>query len=536
MKYEVLKRSHLKRNILIAVVVVAIISAIILNFTRAKYRTTQSMPLIQGTINFSPSDLNLMAVYLNKNGETISSDKVPHVGYTLNTEQSICEVNDVKDETIEIVYENGLLNFNGLRNKGTKCTAYFDLIPDDQAPTVSIATSSSDDTSVTVTANASDNIGIYYYYFQLDNGEEIRSEENIYTFNGLEKDSVHTITVRVVDAAGNEASATDEVTVGLRARDVILAHYQTVLTRTSFSSTVTNTTTGTIYKSANESQYDDFGEVYYFAGNPTDNWFQFGTNSSGQPLYWRIIRINGDGTIRLIYNGTSTAQTGDSTMINTKQEFNSSDNNNMYVGYMYQRGQVHGLTTNSSIKTTLDEWYLDNLADEADDLEGNAGFCGDRTPYRGTGRGTDNTEYGAYNRLENSKNPTFKCTDSQDLYTTPGSSEGNGALKVDPNDEESASTPIGLITADEVAYAGGVHLQRNTSYYLNNNAYYWTMSPYHFINNEAFMFYVDSFGSFLSYYGSVNETWGVRPVINLRADVAISSGDGSASNPYVIAT
>ena len=114
MEYEVLKRSHLKRNILIAILIVALISSLILNFTQAKYRVTESMPLIQGTINFSPSDLNLMAVYLNKNGETISSDKVPHVGYTLNTEQSICEVNDEKDETIEIVYENGLLNFNGL--------------------------------------------------------------------------------------------------------------------------------------------------------------------------------------------------------------------------------------------------------------------------------------------------------------------------------------------------------------------------------------------------------------------------------------
>ena len=136
MKYEVLKRSHLKRNIIIAVLVVGVISAIILNFTQAKYRTTQSIPLIQGTINFSPSDLNLMAVYLNKNGETVSSDKVPHVGYTLNTEQSICEVNDVEDLETEIVYENGYLYVNKLSHKGTKCTAYFDLIPDSENPVI----------------------------------------------------------------------------------------------------------------------------------------------------------------------------------------------------------------------------------------------------------------------------------------------------------------------------------------------------------------------------------------------------------------
>ena len=102
------------------------------------------------------------------------------------------------------MYENGLLNFNGLGNKGTKCTAYFDLIPDSEKPLInSINTRSDNDTSVTIEVNATDNIGIYYYYYKLDNEEEIRVEENSYTFEGLEKDSVHTITVRVEDAAGN---------------------------------------------------------------------------------------------------------------------------------------------------------------------------------------------------------------------------------------------------------------------------------------------------------------------------------------------
>ena len=309
--------------------------------------------------------------------------------------------------------------------------------------------------------------------------------------------------------------------------EYILAHYQTVLTRTSFSSAVTNTTTGTIYKSANESQYDDFGEVYYFAGNPTDNWFYFGG------YYWRIVRINGDGSIRLIYNGTSTNQTGDSTMINTDQAFNSSYNNNMYVGYMYQSGQPHGLTTNSSIKTTLDSWYLSNLADEAEYLDGNAGFCGDRTPYSGSGTGTSSTDYAAYNRLVNSKNPSFKCTDKDnDLYTTPGSSEGNGALKVTPGDNDSTPTPIGLITADEVAFAGGVYGSSNSSYYLYNNAAYWTMSPYYFVGSYAYVFIVWSDGS-LSSNGVDWAGPGVRPVINLKSAIAIT-GSGTTSDPFKV--
>ena len=314
-----------------------------------------------------------------------------------------------------------------------------------------------------------------------------------------------------------------EVEFGMSAREYILSHYDTVLTRDDFSTTVTNTTTGTIYKSANESQYDDFGEVYYFAGDPTDNWFYFGG------YYWRIVRINGDGSIRLIYNGTSTNQTGDSTMINTSQAFNSSYNNNMYVGYMYQSGQPHGLTTNSSIKTTLDSWYLSNLADEAEYLDGNAGFCGDRTPYSGSGTGTSSTDYAAYNRLVNSKNPSFKCTDKdKDLYTTPGSSEGNGALKVTPSDNDSTPTPIGLITADEVAFAGGVYGSNNTSYYLYNNAYYWTMSPFIY-NSGAFVFLVNGNGSL--YYYRVDGTAGVRPVINLKSAIAIT-GSGTTSDPF----
>ena len=318
------------------------------------------------------------------------------------------------------------------------------------------------------------------------------------------------------------------------ASETILAHYQTVLTRTSFSSTVTNTTTGTIYKSANESQYDDDGEVYYFAGKPTDNWFYFGG------YYWRIVRINGDGSIRLIYNGTSTNQTGDSTMINTYQTFNSSDNNNMYVGYMYKRGEVHGLVESSDIKKELDEWYLANLVDEAEYLDGNAGFCGDRYPSTSSsssngqgGTGTTQTYYAAYNRLVNSKNPSFKCTDSQDLYTTPGSSKGNGALKVTPSDNDSTATPIGLITADEVAFAGGVYGSNNTSYYLYNNAYYWTMSPSYFYStsSRAYVFFVRSDGALGDVW--VNNTNGVRPVINIKADTEIT-GSGTTSDPFSV--
>ena len=286
MKYEVLKRSHLKRNIIIALIVVGVISAIILDFTRAKYRTTESIPLIQGTINFSPSDFNILAFYLNKGTETISADKAPHVGYTLNTEQSTCEVND-KDAGGEIVYEDGNLSFMNMNYKGTKCSVYFDLIPDSEKPVINTINSSRDnDTSVTIELNATDNIGVYYYYYKLDNEEEIRTEENSYTFEELEKNSVHTITVRVEDAAGNVSeSQSKEVTIGYKVSDIILS---------------ASPTQGQITDWTNNGQ----GVTYYYTGANPNNWVSFAG------FYWRIIRINGDGSIRMIYQGTRANTTG----------------------------------------------------------------------------------------------------------------------------------------------------------------------------------------------------------------------------------
>ena len=496
MKFEVLKRTHTKRYILIALLVVALISSLILNFTQAKYRVTESIPLIQGTINFSPSDLNLMAVYLNKNGETISSDKVPHVGYTLNEEQTLCEVNNVKDENIEISYENGLLNFNGLGNKGTKCTAYFDLIPDNQAPTVSIETLSSNDTSVTVTVNASDNIGIYYYYFKLDNGEEIRSEEASYTFDGLVKDSVHTVTVRVVDAAENEASDSDEVTVGfIPPKDVILAS--------------SNAPTGQTTDWTNDGQ----GVTYYYTGNP-NNWVQFAG------FWWRIIRINGDGTIRMIYQGTSANATGDGTQIG-ESTFNHTGNKT-YVGLVYNTSSQHGYGTNSTIMTMLNNWYNDNIENDDKNLhyeqyiDTGAGFCSDRNMANGYNWSSNTVYYAAYDRRNG---PASLQCNSEDIL-----SQDNGKL---PN-------PIGLVTSDEVVLTGITYSNSNGSY-LHTGQTYWTMSPSYFNSSGAaypYVFMVGYYGTLLGdhplYY-----TNGVRPVINLRSDVKLT-GSGTTSDPFKI--
>ena len=307
------------------------------------------------------------------------------------------------------------------------------------------------------------------------------------------------------------------------AKDTILSHYPTVLTRNDFNTIVEGTTTGTIYKSLDESQYDNDGEVYYFAGNPTDNWFSFAGYN------WRIIRINGDGTIRMIYQGTGANTTGAGTQIGISA-FNTNYNNNAYVGYMYTLNDVHGLSINSTIKGVLDQWYQNNLTSVSDKIDGNAGFCGDRTPslypYGGNisgGTGTTMTYYGACVRLTTNKAPTFKCQYETDLYTTSGSSKGNKSLQY----------PIGLISADEVSFAGSKNamMASGIDVYLNTGNKYWTMSP--FIVDTygvAYEFHVDNYGYLMNYITS-DESIAIRPVINLKGDITIT-GSGTTSDPY----
>ena len=307
----------------------------------------------------------------------------------------------------------------------------------------------------------------------------------------------------------------------LTGSEYILSHYDTILTRNDFSTTVKNTTTGTIYKSLNESQYDEDGEVYYFAGAPTDNYVKFAG------YYWRIIRINGDGSIRIIYNGEGPATTGDSTQIQTNA-FNSSSKRSEYVGYMYTTSSQHGNTTDSPIKELLDSWYSSNLASYADKISTEAGFCGDRemaSGYSWSSQPSSTIYYAGYGRLvqnSNSVNPTFKCSNSNDLYTTSTSGKGN----------EELTNPVGLITADEVAMAGGVWAIGNTSYYLYNNENYWTFSPYQ-VDSENFadVFVLSSSGALIN--NSVHNMNGVRPVVNLKSDVEIT-GTGTSDDPFVV--
>ena len=309
----------------------------------------------------------------------------------------------------------------------------------------------------------------------------------------------------------------------------LLADKSTVLTRTDYSTVLTNDNTKTLYTSTEDSK-----TVYYFAGNATDNWVKFGKNESNQDLYWRIIRTNSDGGVRLLYHGTST--TTENAYIGTSA-FNSSNNNIAYVSYMYgSLGSIPNAranTNNSAIKKIIDNWYKDNLnTNYGKYLSTTAVYCNDRT-YTVS---ESDTHFGARTRLETNKTPTYDCVATEDKFTVDKST-GNGKL----------TYPIALMTADEVSFAGGVYNKNAPTWYYYNSANgsstgstrWWLLSPYSWFSsavvNVAYVLNVN--GS--SYPGDfnglgVNVAGGVRPAISLKSCIKYSTGDGTANNPYTI--
>ena len=252
-------------------------------------------------------------------------------------------------------------------------------------------------------------------------------------------------------------------------------------------------------------------------------------------FYWRIIRINGDGSIRLLYAGTTKDATGTNAQIGTRQ-FNTQRNLPLNVGYMYGNtsgttsDEVNANTNDSTIKSYLDNWYSTNLSEYANYIA-DSGFCNDRTlstrSNNGNGVQTNvTTYYAAYDRYWTNYNPTLTCPDaSNDLFTV-SETDGNQAL----------TYPIGLITIDELMLAGARNGYVNKLYYPFSGYTYWTMSPLNFSSNRtaAYEFGLGSGGVASSYW--VTSTYGVRPVINLRSDVQISGGIGTQNNPFVIKT
>ena len=355
---------------------------------------------------------------------------------------------------------------------------------------------------------------------------------------------------------------------------------------------------------------DDEGESYYYRGAVKNNYVSFAG------FIWRIIRRNGDGSIRMIYAGKKTNDTGKATTIGNSQ-FNSKYWDPTYVGYKYNEdfelhennettsyqwftntqkynygtgytfdvstkkfsltGTIKQLTwkdnhdeiiksqlyscletscnvvykvtgysndtrmivqpisysskslaaaqtnnTNSTIKIKIDTWYKNNLSTYTSKLADET-FCNDRSFDIGSGYLlVPSTSYYSAFRLETSKKPNLKCTNSNDKFKV-----SNASAKL--------NYPIALITADEVAMAGALSYKSNINNYLGTGATQWTLTSSYFNEtvSQACVWYYNSSGGLESWFFTAG-TFGVRPVINLKADTLITKGDGTALSPFVV--
>ena len=305
--------------------------------------------------------------------------------------------------------------------------------------------------------------------------------------------------------------------------DNVQSEFVTGSTGINFSQISSDTNGKGVYMLS--STKDSTNPIYYYRGAVENNNVKFAN------FCWKIVRTTETGGIKLIYNGVpdengTCNNTGTSSQIGTSR-FNTNNNDNAYVGYMYGTAgsssyeKTHQNTNNSTIKTFIDGWYKNNMIDYTDKLE-DAVWCNDRSPKSGTsGVGTNQTYYGAYSRLKNVKAPSLNCTQDNDKFTV-STENGNGAL----------TYPIALLTADEAAYAGVVCDTNNSTYYLYTGRNYWFLSPYTVTGSQAFDFAMYDGDYFSS--NNVVFSYGVRPAISLAPGSVFIDGDGSVDSPYVV--
>ena len=328
---------------------------------------------------------------------------------------------------------------------------------------------------------------------------------------------------------------------------------------------------------------DDYGTSYYFRGEVIDNYVEFGkyksdvylgsgnkmyssldeckTNSSnrictkiqksGEPILWSIIRINGDDTVRLFL--PIDVMFGQ--MKNYAEENCGMDN--ACLGYMYGTPgsttyeATHENKNDSNAKTIIDKWYEDNLYDtKFENYLADTLFCGDKTVSEGTGIAKQATVYSNFDRNNQSNKEitsTLECAKGASnnysrytvkSYKTIKKTETNGNLKY----------PVAMLSADEAMMAGN----QNVYHFVNgiscpsssdnsNTCSFNTMSPGKgVINLLSDNGSGNTFNPVIniitpdnkSYYVSVYFGYPLNPVINLKSDVIVESGDGTKDNPY----
>ena len=357
-----------------------------------------------------------------------------------------------------------------------------------------------------------------------------------------------------LSSAGSNTAGTMKTTTNLSSVYYVVSATQESFTYKQITSNK-NTTEALL-----ASTVDDYGTSYYFRGAVKNNYVEFANKC------WRIVRITGDGSVKLVLHNDNTTKVANpcSSANNSTNaafaryygttydsEFNYSYNDNAYVGFMYgatgasDYASAHANTNKSTILNNLESWYKNNLESYESKLADTI-WCNDKSTFTtftsgstygtGLGYGTNQTGYGAYNRIYGGNaasyaSPSLVCPNDNNggklsKFTVKDTTNGNGNL----------TYKIGLITVDELAYAGYAYGRYNKTTYLQENAtdtYWWSLSPVYFDSGGAFVWYVDSGGLDCIYV--VRNYGGLRPVISLISSTNVT-GDGTSENPYVVET
>ena len=321
-------------------------------------------------------------------------------------------------------------------------------------------------------------------------GVTVEDNNQVVTIGEVKTSTIGTYVVRyiVIDSNGNLNSVVRTVNIikstslynKILSENTLIEKEPTLTTSSNNSSDESG-----LYSSTNTNS----GEAtYYFRGNVENNYVSF------VGFTWRIVRINEDKTIRIIMQ--------DGINNNASIVFNSNYNNYTYMYY-----------TNSQVKTQLESWYHTNIGSKKDlakNVASGAYYCEQAKAKRDSSWTSGNANMTLYS----SYTPDFKC-----------SSDGNNKGVVSAN--------VGLLTYDEVAYAGGYFNQANNNYYLYNSAiYWWTMSPTGCAYGRSSVWTVYTTGYIHSSISDDART--VRPVINIKSDTQVI-GNGTKENPYVVA-
>ena len=365
--------------------------------------------------------------------------------------------------------------------------------------------------------------------------------------------------------------------------------YETILANNGGSASMTTLTSTDFAKGTTASDkgmykaQDDLGTSYYFRGAVDNNWVKYGKYtkdayivmdrkynyslvdscngfdfctklaSKGDDMYWRIIRINGDNSIRMIYTGTSAPDSNTKVVMTERtyisdllqytvtsagaSKFNQKSDSAEYVGYMYTIGEQHGTSQSSDIKTYLDNWYanytdLNKTGTKITDQI----YCNDRTAstsnvsYSTTNYTTLTSWnskgtlyfYGANGRISNDNNPMLTCAVDSDRFTVNKiNGKGNSAL----------TYPIGLITIDEVEMAGNNFNESVKSHYLYTGAHYWTGTPAAFDGDFSFEYSAMDEGGFSM--SDVGIRFAARGVVSLSSESKLL-GSGTYNDVYIV--